>query len=196
MELIAPQKCLLCGERDQLLCGHCLPALTPSIQTVSGFPLHIAVSRRDFAQVVVVWKDQRTKKLTDELATLAVAALPLDMRGVIAPIPSRKGSLIRRGWEPVLTLAVQISQRTNWEVCPGLFRWKREPDEQRLLSDAQRRLNVENRIECSHTPSQPVWIVDDVMTTGSSLLAAARALENQGVQVAGFLVLTAPRRTS
>lgn len=145
--------------------------------------------------MVVVWKDQRAKKLTSEFANLAVAALPSDVSGVIAPIPSRKESRIRRGWEPVLTLGFHMSKRSNFEMCPGFFRWKFEPDEQRLLSDAERRLNVQNRIECTHMPSQPVWILDDVMTTGSSLLAAANAVEQVGGAVAGFVVLTAPRRS-
>ncbi len=175
------------------MCPLCIQKLQSSRIHFDGVPLHIAAVNHDFVQVVAVWKDQRARYLTHILAHQSVRALPFRASGLLVPIPIRRRSHIKRGWDPLLDLSVAISVHSQLEVSKDLLLWKREPNEQRGLSNSQRAENMKDKFAVSRTETRGVWLLDDVLTSGATLRSAVSALRKAEVAVAGCLVLAAPR---
>jgi hypothetical protein len=78
-------------------------------------------------------------------------------------------------------------------VWKGLERLRDTPAQVRL-GEQVRRLNLAGAFVWTAAVPPPgrVGLVDDVCTTGSTLLAAAEAIRAAGAEVAAFLVLAAP----
>jgi predicted amidophosphoribosyltransferase len=64
----------------------------------------------------------------------------------------------------------------------------KEVEDQASLSGAERRNNLIGAMCTSARASLgSVWLIDDIVTTGSTLQEAKRCLASQGVSVLGFL---------
>jgi len=64
------------------------------------------------------------------------------------------------------------------------------------LSTAERTANLHGALRATTAVRGPVLVVDDVVTTGATLVEAARALTAVGHQVAGAAVVAATSRRS
>ena len=127
-----------------------------------------------------------------ELAsTLAKSMLPLlgcfqNSPELLVPIPSNKSSLRERGFNPAELIAREISVRVQGMRWQNLLARVRETSDQTKLSPTERRANQVGSM-ISKVGGGNVILVDDVVTTGSSLLEAKKTLENAGFFVEGFL---------
>lgn len=103
---------------------------------------------------------------------------------VLVPAPTRAKSASLRGGDPVL----HVCQATgmNVENCVRIFRGAAD---QSTLSAEARRDNMRRSVEL-FTPvvKAPLILIDDVMTTGSTLSATVEVLRGAGAEVAGALV--------
>ena len=130
---------------------------------------------------------------------------------VLVPVPSRASVVRRRGHDPLLRITLRAAARLRGRgVQTGvarLLRSERVAEDQAGLGAAARARNLAGSMSCppgrarrrlgraSGTPSLVV-VVDDVITTGSTVREAQRALETAGVEVAGIAVVAATRRTT
>jgi predicted amidophosphoribosyltransferase len=108
-------------------------------------------------------------------------------------VPSARSAVRRRGYDHALRLARAAARQLSLDARPLLVQARRV-DDQSGLSTAQRARNLAGALRASGVPDLPVVVVDDVMTTGATLVEAARALAAQGHRVAGAAVLAATRR--
>ena len=105
---------------------------------------------------------------------------------ILVPMPSNRGSISERGFNPAELIARELSLR-----IPGL-RWSnillrtRETKDQSKLSPAERRQNQQGSM-IAKVGTGRLLLVDDVVTTGSSLLTAKETLESAGYSVTGFV---------
>lgn len=99
---------------------------------------------------------------------------------VVVPVPLGLQRLRERGYNQAEWLAWPLAQRLGVPFRPdAVVRW-RETVSQVGLSAHERRLNMAGAFRLSGPfPFRRVLIVDDVMTTGSTLDAVARALREQ-----------------
>ncbi len=124
--------------------------------------------------------------------SMRAALHPLDWPEMLIPVPASATSLRRRGFNPAAELCMQLSRqldipvRQQWLVCCG----ERAP--QKTLDLRQRRASVRGRYQCDENlPSMRVGLVDDVMTTGSTVREIAEVLLRQGAR--SIIVLVAAR---
>jgi len=94
----------------------------------------------------------------------------------LVPIPLGAKRRRERGYNQSERLAVALATRLGLEVRPELLARARETRSQTALTPEQRQVNVDGAFRARPPAGAAVILVDDVFTTGSTLIAAATAL--------------------
>lgn len=113
----------------------------------------------------------------------------------LVPIPSSQSALKRRGFNPAAELARELARLSGHPVQHGWLTRTRETTTQKTLKARARRDSVYGLYACSKAvPHVWVGVVDDVVTTGSTMDTAARALLSAGAAgVVGLAAAHTPR---
>lgn len=115
---------------------------------------------------------------------------------IVLPVPSSRRALRRRGFNPAGEIARQLAARLGLAYQPGLLRRSGEGVSQKQLGRAARSGLQAGRYTCPRrVDGAVVAVVDDVLTTGATLHAVARALKQAGAaKVVGLVVARTPYR--
>lgn len=121
-------------------------------------------------------------------AELVVAA------DIIAPVPLHRWRLVRRRYNQAAILANAISRAQGKLVVPDLLVRRRATPSQGHLGRSQRQRNVAGAFALHPQSTQVaagarILLVDDVLTTGATATACAKALLNAGANAVDLLVL-------
>jgi ComF family protein len=102
----------------------------------------------------------------------------------VVPIPLHGRRLRTRGYDQALELARPLARSLDLSLRADTLRRVRPTAAQSELSALARRRNVRDAFVATGATKLPVHVVllDDVMTTGATLHAAAKALRRVGVQ--------------
>jgi ComF family protein len=109
---------------------------------------------------------------------------------LILPLPLSPQRLAERGFNQAQEIARLIARETLLPLCTTLLIRERHTHPQSLLPWKERARNVRDAFHCStDLAGAKIALVDDVLTTGSTLHEAARALKRQGAaEVTGWVV--------
>lgn len=101
----------------------------------------------------------------------------------LVPVPLHRGRLRQRGFDQALELARPLARALDLPLQAGLLhRCRATHAQSRLDADARaRNLRGAFRVDARAALPAHVALVDDVMTTGATLHAAAKALRAAGV---------------
>lgn len=114
--------------------------------------------------------------LADSLAhAIARTGLVAD---VLTWVPGRRRDIVRRGFDHAEVLARALETRLGLAALPLLTRAARRPD-QATLAAAERRASAAGAFAAAPVRSR-VAVVDDLITTGATAAACARALLEAG----------------
>jgi ComF family protein len=115
-------------------------------------------------------------------------------RGVaLVPIPLGASRRRSRGYNQAEVLAKALGRVTGLPVCAELLRRVRDTRSQTALAPAARAANVHAAFMAAGSSPHRLVLVDDVCTTGATLVAAAQALVDAGaVQVEAVTFARAP----
>lgn len=203
-----PPTCVLCGasaEARRDLCAVCradLPLDAPACKTCAR-PIAMAgvcgqCQRRpppfDAALAAlryrppVDWLVRRFKfdgrlscgVVLGELLADTVAASNLDLPEVLVPVPLHRSRLRGRGFDQARELARVQSRRFGIPIRDDLLERVRATPAQSELEAGARRGNVRRAFRARGLPPAGVALVDDVMTTGSTVAECARVLRRAG----------------
>jgi ComF family protein len=204
LELLLPQRCLVCTVPGELVCRPCrdaLPRLVPPRCERCGAPTEWPVARcrecsgRRLAYasaraavlydpavraLVAGWKERGLRGLARFAAEVVAETLDRPRADVLVAIPPDRDRGLRRGHHPVGRLAAELARCWDLPVEPLLGRCRSVP-RQRGLSLRERRRNVGGAFVAARSPRR-VALVDDVYTTGSTVSAAASALRQAGAR--------------
>ncbi len=127
------------------------------------------------------------------LAAQAWALRGLNRPDMIVPVPMLQGQVLRRGFNQSLELARMLGRLMSLPVSAHGMRKIRETMVQSSLGRSARRGNVAGAFAASgEVRARHILIVDDVMTTGATLTACARAcLEAKAARVDVFVLARA-----
>lgn len=101
----------------------------------------------------------------------------------LLPIPGSKRAIRKRGRDFIRVITIEVSKRTGIPVSSGLQINRKLLDQSRL-SAIDRNRNISGAFEFNGPEIKgEIFLVDDLVTTGSTLLEAKRALNTQGIPV-------------
>ena len=204
-----PIDCLLCGNPPKALCDECAAGLPLCPREVSRRGLLPGFAFADYegqAQILVhqfkltgssylaqVMANPMVDALIEWLARQPAAGeLPL----VIVPAPSRPASIKHRGYVPAEVLAKALKRGLGRrQIASSVWNcvsFDRSVGDQSRLNALERSENLEGRVRVktgvsSRLNGSRVVLLDDVVTTGSTIRNVALALEDSGVKPEIFL---------
>lgn len=148
--------------------------------------------RRPVKGMIRRMKYQGVTRMADWMAEEMNRAVAGELPGgfdVIVPVPMHVRRLRQRGVNQAAALARALSARSNVPCREVLLRM-RDTRQQARLSALQRRRNLEGAfVAFGDVRGLRVLLVDDVMTTGATALACARALRAAGAEEVLFVAL-------
>ncbi|OZI21545.1 hypothetical protein CAL26_25420 [Bordetella genomosp. 9] len=188
------RRCALRLRPGRTSCPDCARRPSPLAAVYAGFDYE---SPGDM--LITRYKIELRYALAEPLADLILrnfssAPAALAPGTVLVPIPSSRTSLRRRGFNPAAELARALARRTGLPLRPHWLARGRDGPKQSTLSREARSHVARDAYVCpTAVPPCTVAVVDDVMTTGSTLHAAALALRAAGAaSVIGLVAARAP----
>ena len=193
--LLIEPRCPICdGLWDSPLppkapCSTCLDALALPSQGLQGMrPLPwcaLGTYAGPLRQLLLKLRQPRQGKALAALVQLLSDCLTLPATALLVPIPSWK----RQRSNPLpQRIALGLGRPTA-----ELLHRTRAGLSQHHLNKRQRQMNLLGAFQACPLPHDlalsSLWLVDDILTTGSTALAARDALEEAGHRVAGLICL-------
>ncbi len=156
-----------------------------------------ATYEAEIAKIILAWKDGAATHLTWPLAQLLSGVILRSgfAPSALVPVPSAPSAVRRRGFNHTASLAKAASKLMGapWRT-QRLLSHRGPAGDQVGLTRAQRLRNAEGRYSAA-IGSEPVILLDDVVTTGATLDEAANTLHSSGHQVVGAICLAhTPKR--
>jgi predicted amidophosphoribosyltransferase len=199
--IVLPVRCAGCGRPDRSLCPPCAAALRPSVgsETVRGVRLWSALPYEGVPRrVVLAYKDGGRVDVARALAgalraAIAAAQAECVVRGdgaALLPvlIPSTRAAWRRRGYHPTKSVLARAHI-----LVPPLWRalhLSRQTADQAGLTSAERSGNRQGSLVASHRlAGRDCLIVDDIVTSGATVVEADRAIRAVGGRVCGAVAI-------
>ncbi|MDP6708581.1 MAG: ComF family protein [Alphaproteobacteria bacterium] len=194
---IAPPYCACCGlpfaydEGPDAVCGGCA-ARAPAFARARAAMVYDDASR---ALVLGFKHGDRLEAGAPFGRWLARAGAELLADAeLIVPVPLHRWRLWRRRYNQAAVLAQALARASGLEVLPDLLIRRRATASQHGLSRSERRRNVSGAFAIKQGRSERlggacVILVDDVLTTGATVEAAARTLLRAGARAVDVLTL-------
>ncbi len=204
MSVLAPYECLGCKTEGGLLCGVCAGGLSAApercyrCQTASpagrtcGVCSAASVLGRVRAvspyagmakELVAMLKFSGARTASREMAVLMAPLLEAmsDPDVLVVPVPTATGRVRRRGYDQARLLARELCRRTG---LPRLDCLARSGQTHQVGAGRERRHEQLQRAFHTRRPGavqgRHILLVDDVVTTGATLEAAALVLHDAG----------------
>jgi ComF family protein len=123
-------------------------------------------------------------RVAEPMARLMARLEPCRESGVLVPVPLGAARARRRGYNQAERLGRVLADRSGHPLRAELLRRTRDTRTQTALAPEQRRANVAGAFEAGPVPrGARVVLIDDVFTTGATLVEAARILAEAGAGV-------------
>ncbi|HPF31105.1 MAG TPA: phosphoribosyltransferase family protein [Candidatus Saccharibacteria bacterium] len=201
LSIIAPHYCCGCDEIGCLLCSNCKyniinepemfcivcgrPTGTMNLCNSCRVPYERVwlVGKREgiLQRLVGSYKFERVIEAHEVLGDLLLEVLPeLPPDTLIVPVPTTSGRIRERGYDHMLLITRYIAKKRGL-VCKQLLLRKND-SKQRQASANIREIQAKQAfyVEAEINADTPILLVDDVVTTGSTIKYASKALKKAG----------------
>ena len=169
------------GNDPGYVCGSCL-VTPPPVEWTEAWGCY----RGSLEKVLHAFKFKRHDFFAAPLAELVESVIrergDLDFDAVV-PVPMHRAKLRRRGYNQAELLARALARRLRVRCDTTLLAKTRDSSAQSRLARNERAANVHDAFRASpRAASRRILLVDDVITTGETIRACARALTDAGAK--------------
>lgn len=213
LDFISPRLCVVCGQRlaptERSLCSVCLfhlprtdfhqkPLDNPMAQLFWGLaPIEKAAAlvyyhpHSETAQLVYRLKYNNRPDIGEDIGRVMANELQatdfFSDIDVLLPVPLASKRLRQRGYNQSEQLAKGISDITHLPIVTKALRRKHFQQSQTTLNRWQRQENVEDTFwlkDGSQLQDKHVLLIDDICTTGATLISCANTLKDiEGIRI-------------
>lgn len=196
LDLFLPTPCVLCSKPGNPFCFKCrsgfeLECTQLTKLGISGFSF--CSYEGDSALIVNAIKEMGQTSLIGPIASLMARSWPEAVSSpILVPIPSSPANYRRRGYQHTHKLASALEKRLPGSRVVPILRSSRDRADQSAMNPQERIANLDEAFNADlrgfQSTTAPMVLIDDVITTGASIAAGVRALEEAGLSQITFCV--------
>jgi ComF family protein len=204
LSTIAPHECLNCNAEGKLLCDSCTRLLDSvpeacyrcrklsdggktckSCRSSSDLFIVRAATVYEGLAKELVWqlKFQGAQAAAREIADQMTYLIPHAPEVLLVPVPTATSRIRRRGYDQATLIAKALAVKTGARYVPAL---RRSGQHHQLGSSrTQRVTQLQHAYRCirpKEVAGKHIILIDDVLTTGATLEAAARTIKATGAK--------------
>jgi ComF family protein len=198
LDIFLPSQCALCQRLPSVICAECLKSFEGNSRSVQrgelcGTSLFVFDERS--SKLIADFKEKGqfaiANLLIDHLVNGSFRETLLEMEAeALVAVPSSLKSFAKRGFVPAQVIANRLARTLGLQTTSKGLWLTRTANDQAGLDQEARAENLVGAMKASIALSgKRVLLVDDIVTTGSSMIEAARAASVVGAQVVGFVTL-------
>lgn len=221
LDLLCPHTCRCCGQLGAVLCKCCKKNLLAQKQPLCPICKQIVAKSAKkvkniqscpdcetpflglwsfgwregvLEKLVEEYKYQSVRAMGEVLVELYDAVLPTELCNiVVVPLPTIGRHVRERGFDHTLTLAKKLARRRSWRCEQILGRAADTVQVGAKVADRKAQAAKAYVVRGKVDPRQHYLLLDDVWTTGSTMLAAEQVLRAAGAEVISGVVLAVSR---
>lgn len=182
LDLLAPHTCRGCGATGKPLCDCCKKYI---LKHHCNFKHVYCISKREglLKELIHDYKYNSVRALEKPLGEMLASILPeIPGEAIIVPLPTISRHIRKRGLDHTKLAAKRVAKIRGWKVEYLLIRDKNTvqvgSDKNTRLKQAKDAYNIQPNAKIN--PSATYILLDDVLTTGASMKAAKKKLQDAG----------------
>lgn len=198
LRIFFPTPCLLCGYLSEALCWRCYESIPfePHVRTIKDLKVCSALYYEEnslIEKLIHPFKYQHQADLYRLLVPPMKRALELLMEPkdlILVPVPLHRKRFLERGYNQAELLAKNLARNLGCRYEKLLSRVRDTGYQAHVKNREERICNMAGAFSVSkQMPSGQIVLVDDIVTTGSTLIACAEALRAAGASSISALTL-------
>lgn len=202
LDLIFPPSCLRCGRVDWRFCEACQGVLRdfpnePDFAALSPFAGLMATGRHEgiLQDAVQALKYEQALNIAPLLAERMAKSLQASSWtfDIVIPVPISSLRLKERGYNQAKEISYYLAQQLNIPHQPEALEKIRHTQSQVGLSQSERLANIKEAFSANSSllKGKTLLLVDDVRSTGATLVECAQTAINAGASAVYAITVTA-----
>ena len=195
--LLVQNYCYFCGKIEEIICHECVISNLElaKIQYIQNVPiLTMTTKDKTFSKLITSYKDEGVSNLVEPFSKILSVGLKFfskHQQVKVVNVPSTTKAILKRGNDPIslMTESACLMAGKRFIYEKRLLVNKRERKDQASLNFQQRKLNTENAFKANFAEIKPVIIVDDLITTGTSITQSIFALRAKKINIRACVIL-------
>lgn len=193
LNLILPSQCGVCDVPGTNLCASCLSSTQPEPHyfkrgSLPGFAA--ATYSKNLSKLLVAFKDKNQSALITDLqpwiSVLGNEILKFDFDTFLVPAPSRGQNFAKRGFQPSLLIAQAVADLVPKSRVANCLALAPKTQDQVGLNPSSRFENLSGAMRLNQSvQGKTCLLIDDIVTTGATILEGWRVLQLGGAVVLG-----------
>jgi len=195
--LLVQNYCYFCGKIEEIICHECVISNLElaKIQYIQNVPiLTMTAKDKTFSKLITSYKDEGVSNLAQPFSKILSVGLKFfskHQQVKVVNVPSTTKAILKRGNDPIslMTESACLMAGKRFIYEKRLLVNERERKDQASLNFQQRKLNTENAFKANFAEIKPVIIVDDLITTGTSITQSIFALRAKKINIRACVIL-------